>query len=68
MDGELLGSLLKIVGICFTAEVTGHICDDSGNSALGKVLQFLASAAILYLSLPMLTMLLELVEGILERV
>ena len=68
LDGELLGSLLKIVGICFTAEVTGHICDDSGNSALGKVLQFLASAAILYLSLPMLTMLLELVEGILERV
>ena len=60
-------ALLKIVGICFTAEIASLICEDSGNAALGKALQSLAGAVILYLSLPMLTKLLDLVEGILEN-
>ena len=67
LDGSFVNTLLKIVGICFTAEIAGLICEDSGNGALGKVLQFLASAVILYLSLPMLSKLLDLVEGILEN-
>ena len=67
LDGTFVNTLLKIVGICFTAEIAGLICEDSGNAALGKVLQFLASAVILYLSLPMLSKLLDLVEGILEN-
>ena len=63
-----LNTLLKIVGISFTSHMAGMICDDSGNSALGKIIQFLASAVILYLSLPMLSKLLDLVEQILENV
>lgn len=62
-----LNTLLKIVGISFTAQIAGLICDDSGNSALGKIIQFLASAVILYFSLPMLSKLLDLVEQILEN-
>ena len=68
LDEGYLETLLKVVGICFTAEIAGHICEDAGTAALGKILQFLAGAAILYLSLPMLNGLLELVEGILEQV
>ena len=67
LDEASLRTLLKIVGICFTAEISCVICEDSGNGALGKVLQFLASAVILYLSLPMLTKLLDLLEGMLEN-
>lgn len=67
LDEAFVNTLLKIVGICFTSEIAGLICVDSGNGALGKVLQFLAGAVILYLSLPMLTKLLDLVEGILEN-
>lgn len=67
LNVEFLSILLKIVGICFTAEIVGLVCEDAGNAALGKVLQFLASAVILYLSLPLLTKLLDLVEGILEN-
>ena len=67
LNVDFLNTLLKIVGICFMAEIAGMICEDSGNGALGKVLQFLASAVIMYLSLPMLTKLLDLVEGILDK-
>ena len=67
LDTVFLDTLLKIVGICVTAEIASLICEDSGHGALGKVLQFLASAVILYLSLPLLTKLLDLLEGILGK-
>lgn len=66
LDLGIFGILLKIVGICFTSEIAGVICEDAGNGALGKVLQLLASAVILYLSLPILTRLLELIDEILQ--
>ena len=59
--------LLKIVGIGFVGEIAALICSDSGNSALGKTVQMLTAGAILYLSLPVLTSLLELVEGMLRN-
>lgn len=67
LQTDYITTLLKIVGISFTAQIAGLICDDSGNSALGKIIQFLASAVIIYLSLPMLSKLLDLVDQILEN-
>ena len=46
-------------------DVAGLICADAGNAAMGKGLQFMAVAVILWLSLPMMNALLELIEGIL---
>lgn len=68
MDSSMLQTLLKIVGISLTAEIASLICSDSGNGALGKMLQFLASVVVLWLSLPMLTALLDLIEGIMGKV
>ena len=65
LDGQMVGILLKVVGISITAEISALICDDSGNSALGKALQLLATAVILCLSVPLLNQLLQLIEGIL---
>ena len=65
LNGEMVGILLKVVGISVTAEVAALICDDSGNTALGKTLQLLATAVILCLSVPLLNQLLTLIEGIL---
>ncbi len=67
LDNTMLQTLLKVVGIAITSEVAGLICTDAGSSSLGKILQFLASCVILWLSLPMLTTLLDLVEGILGK-
>lgn len=68
LDENMLHILLKVVGVTMTAEIAVMVCEDSGNAAMGKALQFLASAVILYISLPMLTALLDLVEEILGRV
>lgn len=68
LDSEMLGIILKAVGIGLLGEVTGLICADAGNAALGKTLQILASAVILWMSVPLFTSLIELVEEILVSV
>lgn len=68
IDQEMLSILLKVVGIALISEIAALVCGDAGNSAMGKSLQFLAVAVILYLSLPMLNALLKLVESVLENV
>lgn len=68
LDGQMLEILLKAVGIGLIGEIASMICADSGNSALGKALQLLSAAVILWLSLPMLQQLLELLQDILGEV
>lgn len=68
LDSDLIGVLLKSVGIGILTEITCMICTDSGNSALGKVIQFLSSSVILWLSIPLFTQLLELIESVLGAV
>ena len=65
VSGEMLGILLKVVGIGLIGEIASLICTDSGNASLGKVLQILSAALILRLALPMLEQLLELLERVL---
>ena len=57
--------LLKSVGIGIVSEIAGLICADSGNAALGKSIQILTSAVILWLSLPLMRALLELTQKML---
>lgn len=68
LDSGMLTILLKAVGIGLLAEVTNLICADAGNAALGKTLQILASAVILWISIPLLTSLIDLVEEILGEI
>ncbi len=65
LNSELISIIAKSVGIGLLSEITVLICTDSGNSALGKVIQILSSAVIIWLCIPLFTELLELVEGIL---
>ena len=65
---DMLKILLKAVGIGLLSEVTALICNDAGNAALGKSLQILATCAILWLSLPLITELVELLEKILGAI
>lgn len=59
-----LNILLKISGAALTTEVTGLICADAGNSSLGKAVQILGSAAILFLSLPVFEALMTVIQEI----
>ncbi len=64
LDPELLEILLKAVGISVVAEIASLVCNDSGNAAMGKAIQILASGVVLWLSLPLMESLLSLVERI----
>ena len=61
VDGQMVGTLFKVVGISLVGQIAGLICADSGNAALGKLVELLAAAVILSLSVPMLTALMEMV-------
>lgn len=60
--------LLKVVGIGLVGEIASLICADAGNGSLGKSLQFLASTVIIYLSIPVLNGLMDLLQQILGEV
>ena len=65
LDARMLSVLLKSVGIGLLGEITALICSDAGNAAMGKALQLMSTAVILWLSIPLFTALLDLVEKIL---
>ena len=68
LDSDYLTILLKVVGIGFLAEIAALVCTDAGNATMGKVLQMLSSCVIMWLSLPLLNGLLELVQDILGEI
>lgn len=65
LDPQMLEILLKTVGIGMISQIACLVCDDAGNSALGKALQILSAAVILWMSIPLLKSLLNLVQEIL---
>lgn len=65
LDADLVEVILKAVGIGIISEITGLICADAGNASIGKTLQILAGAVILWISLPIFEQLLELFDRIL---
>ena len=68
LDSTLSGVVLKAVGIGLIAEIAILICSDSGNAALGKALQIMATVMILWLSVPLMRSLMELVQTIMGEV
>lgn len=67
LDSEAVSILLKCAGIGILSELAGHICADAGESAMGKVLQLLSNAVILWLSLPLFQQVLTMIEGVLTQ-
>lgn len=68
LDSSMLQIVLKAAGIGIVSEITLLVCTDSGNAALGKTLQILGSSIVLWLSIPLFTKMLELIEAILATI
>ena len=68
LDKDLLSVLLRVVGIGLIAEICTSICSDAGNAAMGKALQMVSSAVILWMSIPVFEKLLSLLDKILGKV
>lgn len=65
LNGDMTGTLFKVTGIGILTEVAALVCSDAGTASMGKTLQLLGSAVILWLSIPMFTSLLDLIQRIL---
>lgn len=65
LNSSMVSTLFKIVGIGMISEIAAMVCGDAGRASLGKALQILAGAMILWLSIPIFTVLLELIQSIL---
>ena len=65
LNGEMVQILFKVVGIGLVSEIASMICADAGNASMGKALQILGSAVILWLSIPVFQALMELIRQIL---
>jgi stage III sporulation protein AD len=68
LNGGLVGILFKAVGIGVVSEIASMVCADAGNASLGKALQILASSVILWLSIPVFTTLIELIQKIMGEI
>ena len=65
---EWLSVMLKAVGIGLIVEIGSMICADAGNTAMGKTLQITGTVVVLWLSVPLMSGLLDLLERMLGEV
>lgn len=68
LNSDMFQTILRTVGIGLLSEIASLICIDAGNAALGKTLQMLAGAVVLWLSLPILSQFTDLIEEVLKSV
>ena len=68
LQQEWIAVVLKAVGIGMLVEIGSLICADAGNAALGKTLQLGGTVVILWLAVPLMTALMDLLERVLGEV
>lgn len=67
LDNEKLEILMKATALGIISQIASMLCADAGNSALGKGIEIVAVCAILWISLPLLTALTDLIQDTLGQ-
>ena len=68
LQSDMLGILLKSLGLAMLSELSSLICTDTGNASLGKVIRMLTNGAILWLAVPVFQSILDLLQKIVEEI
>ena len=68
LNDEMLRIVLKATGIGVVGELASMVAADAGNASLGKMIQMLTVGVVLWLAVPLLEQLLDLVTSILGQV
>ena len=68
LDTGLMAILLKATGIGLLTELSALVCTDAGNASLAKAIQLLGTTVIAWVSLPLLSGLMDLITHILGEV
>ena len=61
-----INTLMKMIGITYTAEFSSGICKDAGYGSLGNQIEIFGKLSILAVSMPILMALMEMVQDILS--
>ena len=64
IDRDNLEILMKATALGIISQISAMLCVDAGNSALGKGIEIMAVCAILWVSLPLLSELVELISEV----
>lgn len=67
MTAAVFAPLVKVVGIGFLAQIAGAICEDAGEKTLHRAVEIAGSILSVYVSLPLLSAVLELLEELLNK-
>ena len=68
LDVDLVSVVLKVVGVGVITDISAMVCKDAGNESLGRTLQFVSTATVLMVSVPVFERLLTLLDKILGTV
>ncbi len=68
LDANVISILWKAVGIGLLGEISSMVCQDSGNSSLGKAIQIMTTVTVVWMSIPLMNALLDLIQKILGEV
>ena len=63
LETGLLAPVMKAVGIGILTQITSRICADAGESAVATLVELCGSILALYVALPLLEAVLEMVES-----
>lgn len=64
IDSSMVRILLKMIGITYVSEFSCQICRDAGYGALGSQIEMFAKLSMLAVSMPVLLVLIETIEGL----
>lgn len=56
--------ILKVTGVAYVVEIVKNVCSDAGNSALASKVELAGKVSIAALTIPLLTNVISLVEGL----
>ena len=62
LDNGLMTPLLKTVGIGILTQICSSVCSDAGENAIGNLIEICGSVLALYVALPLLEAVLEMVQ------
>lgn len=65
LSGIVCTPVLKCVGIGLTSRIASDLCRDGGQKAMSSAVELTGAVGALYVSLPLLTMLLDMLEELL---
>ncbi len=67
LNSQMIDILWKVVGVGILSEIASLICKDMDNSSLAKMIQFISTASVFWLTIPLFQEFIRLIEDVLER-